>query len=57
MKKIKIYERKLVTIDENGIKETWEPGYGETKFFLRFKGKVWDLVKSNDKNYKDSSED
>lgn len=50
MEKIKIYEKKLVTTDENGIKETWEPGYGETKFFLRFKGRVWDLIKSTDKN-------
>lgn len=55
MKKVKIYEKKLVTIDENGVKETWEQGYGETKSFLRFKGKVWDL--KSDKNHSESLED
>lgn len=53
MNKVKIYEKKIVTTDENGLKEIWEIDYFDgVKEFIRFKGKVWNLVKSGDKNYK-----
>lgn len=55
MKKVKIYENKLVTTNEEGVKEIWNLGYGESKFFLRFKGKVW-YLKTNE-NYNESPED
>lgn len=53
MNKIKIYDKKIVTTDKNGLKEVWEIGYFEgIKEFIRFKGKVWSLVKSGNMNYK-----
>lgn len=46
MRKIKIYEKKLIIENTNGVMETWEIGYGDTNQFIRYNGKVWGLYKS-----------
>ena len=47
MGKIKIGDFKIITI-KDGIKETWELGNGETQKFIKYNGKFWNLVKTED---------
>jgi len=47
MGKIKIGDFKIITI-KDGIKETWELGNGETSKFIKYNGKFWNLVKTED---------
>jgi len=46
MGKIKIGDFKIITI-KDGIKETWELN-GETSKFIKYNGKFWNLVKTED---------
>ena len=45
MGKIKIRQFKIITI-KDGIKETWELGDGESTAFIKYNGKFWNLVKT-----------
>lgn len=41
---IRVGEFKIVTI-KDGIKETWELGNGESDKFIKYKGRLWNLVR------------